>query len=146
MKNSQSSWRLATFLSDLGSLVTAYFIAYYLRFESGITFFHGEDLGRYAPISAYAKQLIVMIPLYFIIYSVLRRFMINMNKKILPEMAYVILANVLGLALFFMYLFLFKEFDISRLFLLIFLIINILLNIGIHLILNVVRRTTAVQG
>ncbi len=146
MKKSQSRWRLATFLADIGSLVAAYLFAYFLRFESEITFFHGEDLSTYAPISDYTKQLIVLIPMYFIIYSVLKLIMINRNKRILSEMAFVILSNVLGIALFLMYLFLFKEFGISRLFLLMFLIINILLNIGIHMILDLVRKTATVQS
>lgn len=145
MKIGQNRWRLVTFLLDIGSLVIAYLFSYYLRFLSGIASFFGDVHGRYAPLSVYVKQLIILIPLYFMIYSVLRLIMINTNKKILQEMAFVILANMLGIALFLLYLYIFKEFNISRWYLMMFLIINILLDSGIRVILLRVQRTAAVQ-
>ncbi len=146
MNKSQSRWRLATFVLDIGSLIIAYFFAYYLRFHSGIAFFRGESLGRFAPLVDYAKQLIILIPLYFMIYSVLRLIILNTNQKLLSEMAFVILANVLGIALYIMYLFLFRELDVSRWFLLIFLIVNILLDAIIRIIICRVQRIATVQG
>lgn len=146
MNKSQSRWRLTAFLADIGSLVVAYFIAFYLRFQSGIAFFRGVTHGRDASLPYYARQLIVLIPLYFMIFSVLTLVRQNTNKKLLSELAFVFLANVLGIALFIMYLFLFKELDVSRWFLLLFLIVNILLDAGIRIILCRVQRTTAIQG
>jgi hypothetical protein len=145
MKIGQNKWRLVTFLLDIGSLVFAYLFSYYLRFLSGIASIFGDVHDRYAPLSVYAKQLIILIPLYFMIYSVLRLIMINTNKKILPEMTFVILANVLGIALFLTYLFIFKEFNISRWSLLMFLIINILLDTGFRVIILRVQRMVAVH-
>lgn len=145
MNKSQSRWRLAAFLADIGSLVVAYFIAFYLRFQSGIAFFRGVTPGRDASLPDYAKQLIVLIPLYFMIYSVLRLVMPNTKRKFMTELTFVFLANVLGIVLYIMYLFIFKEFDVSRWFLLIFLIVNILLDAGIRVVLCREQRTALIK-
>ncbi len=132
-------------VADAVTLVIAYIMAYYLRFESGLKelpFFQIGKYSRYDSLQNYAKQLIFLIPLYLIIYYLLRLYRPKDKIKRWREIPTVILADILGIAFFLLFLYFAKSYNISRIFLLLFFIIHLLLDLGLRLILAYIHRAS----
>lgn len=127
MNEKQRRFHYLYALMDVGIIVIAYLLAYYLRFYRPLL---SEELGNFYPISHYVSFLLYIIPIYLIIYYVFRLYTDSLESRIWNMIGSLTLANLVGMILFLCVLYLQKEVNISRKFLLLFFIINIVLGIG----------------
>lgn len=119
------------FVADAISMMAAYLIAYYIRFFSQL--FPVRQL-RFYPLAEYTKLLLFLVPVYLLIYDRLRINLPSIRKYIFQEILRIILSNVLCIFCFTVMLYIWKEYNISRIFLLIFLIINVVFGITIRML------------
>lgn len=131
MKNSESLGRFLHVLIDVCSIVIAFFIAYYLRFHSA---FINTQLGNFYPLEKYLALLIYLVPLYLVIYYLLKLYDQERGKSKGHVIFKVIVSNVIGIALFLFLLYIQKEFNISRIFLILFFAINVILGAGFEVL------------
>lgn len=141
MMNDQRIWMVGKMMADACTLIIAYLLAYYLRFNSILKSWSFFQLGgMYDPVKIYAKQLIFLIPLYLVIYYLFRLYQPKFERKSRMEVPAVILADTLGIVFFLAYCYLSKVFHISRKFILLFFILHVLLGVGERMLLKRIRR------
>lgn len=133
MRDKQKLLRCLPVVMDACIIVLAFLLAYYLRFYSP---FFLEELAYYYPISRYMVLLFYVIPTYLVIYYEFRLYSDHMEGRKWNNIVSLTLANVVGMILFFCVLYLWKEYDISRKFLLLFFIINIIFGIGSRMVMK----------
>lgn len=128
--------RLKTFriLADACIIIIAYLTAYYVRFY---TQFFNEKLGNYYPLERYAALLVYLVPIYLLSYFFFRLYNAESEERRLHLIIRIVLSNLAGIIIFITLLFYQNEYNISRRFLILFMIINLVLTIGSRiLILN----------
>ncbi|MBU3197396.1 undecaprenyl-phosphate glucose phosphotransferase [Clostridium algidicarnis] len=116
-KNQQIFNKTLVILDALGILVS-FFIAWYIRIKSGLI---DLEMG-YLTLREYFIPVLIMIPIYIIIYNFNKLYEVHRLKFLTEEMGNVIVSNVVGIMCFTMVLFLFKQVHYSRVLLLIFAI------------------------
>lgn len=113
-------------------LTVSYLLAYYLRFKSGFL-----EVGSWSlPLSRYLFALVYIIPCFFVLYFVFKLYTVTCVQNHLREAATIFLSNVLGIMVFFLVLYVSKQIDFSRMMIIIFVCINIILEIVLR---NVIR-------
>jgi len=119
IKENQKLLNYINIFTDAGVIVISLVIAYILRFEvlEGIP---GNLLLPY-----YLRVSLVMIAVYFMIYSALGLYDSFRNKQFFKELGLIIKANIMGTLIFIAAFYVFKIIDISRLALVIFFFVNI---------------------
>lgn len=135
---------LNTFMVIIDALVLfiSFYIAWYMRMYSKTFKFAGGFLS----LRQYLLPLIVIIPIYLLIYGYLRLYDTQRNKDIYGEISKLIKAHVLGVIFFTMFLFVIKEIDYSRVLLLIFIVVAMILSITERLIIRAVLRAFRKSG
>jgi uncharacterized membrane protein len=119
-KERMKLWNWFYAFLDACILVMAYLLAYYVRFYSPLLPIVGEN---YYPLGSYAVHLVYLVPIYLLICMVFRLYSVtgdHLRTKVLKS----VLSNVTGIILLFLILYVLKEYNISRKFLLIFFLIN----------------------
>lgn len=106
-------------------LAVSYILTYYLCFKG--TF--GERNLLSLPFSIYMYAFIYVIPGYLIIYYLFKLYTIKCTQKKLREAGNILLANVIGLLVFILILYLFRQFHFSRMMVAVFSCINVMLGI-----------------
>ena len=114
-------------LADAGMIILAYLAAYYVRFYTRL--FHNE-LGNFYPLGTYTSFLVYLVPIYLFIYYMLRLYNEEPEGHKRHMVLRGVISNAVGIVLFITWLFLRKEYNISRKFILLFLIMNIAFTIG----------------
>ncbi len=144
MKNDKLRiWTAVRLLLDSCCLVVTYFLAYHLRFRSSLNqlpLFRIE--GIYSSLEEYAEKLIILVPLYLLISTLFELFSQQPDRKSRAQIVAVIRNNTIGISVFLLYLYLTNEYDVSRLFLLVFFLLNSLLSTGFNLLIFKLRRVT----
>jgi FlaA1/EpsC-like NDP-sugar epimerase len=121
-------------LTDAGIIIVAYLAAYYVRFYTPLL---NEKLGNYYPLERYVVLLVYLVPIYLLSYFFFRLYNAESEERRWPMVLRVVLSNMVGIIIFIALLYFQKENNVSRSFLLLFLIINVVLAIGSRiLILN----------
>ncbi len=116
-KNQQIFNKTLVILDALGILVS-FFIAWYIRIKSGLI-----DLeSGYLTLREYFIPILIMIPVYIIIYNFNKLYEVHRLKFLTEEIGNIVVANIIGIVGFSMVLFLFKQVHYSRVLLLIFAI------------------------
>lgn len=106
-------------------LVVSYIAAYYLRFKSG--FF---EMGSWSlPFSSYLYALIYIVPCFLVLYFVFKLYTVTCVHNHLREAITIFLSNVIGIMVLFLILYVSVQIDFSRMMILIFVCINIILEI-----------------
>ena len=131
MEDKQNTSHWVILLVDAVGMIAAYMIAYYLRFYNPL--FSVEQL-PFAPLAEYMKLLIYLVPVYLLIYDRLQVNTLKFKKYSYREMLRFILTNVICIICFFVILYIMKEYNISRIFLLIFFVINVVFGISIRML------------
>lgn len=116
-------------------------ISWYIRFKSG--WVHS---GNYLLFRQYLKPVICITPMYIIIYNIFDLYTPHRLKSIYDEFINILKSNALGLLIFVMVLFLFKEIDYSRYLLLVFTIFNVVLTTLERVILRFFLRKLRKKG
>lgn len=129
IKDNQKTLNRLHILMDATIIVISFLIAYYLRFYSFLTnlaIFKVES-GTFYPLSVYAQSLYALVPLYLFIYNSAKLYTPKRGKRRWAEFFHVSYSNFLGLAFYFFLLYMIGEDDISRMFLGMFTLINVIL-------------------
>ncbi len=148
IKDNQKMFNRVHVLMDACIIVIAYLLTYYLRFYSPLTYlsrFRVEPRTFY-PLGIYAQSLIFLVPLYLFIYYFAHLYTPKRGKRRWIEIFNIVLANTFGIAFFFSYLYITKEFNISRYFLGLFYCLNILLSIVARMSLAQALRVARRKG
>lgn len=137
IKDNQKMLNWAHVVLDACIVAISYVLSYYLRFYSPLTSlnFLRVERGTFYPLRVYALWLVFLIPLYLLIYYFNRLYTPKRGKRKWLEVFQIILANTFGIAFFTFTLYLRKEIDISRHFLGIFYVTNIVLSSATRLTL-----------
>lgn len=107
-------------------MICAMGISWWLRFKSGLIY--AVD-ANYLKTEYYIIPALVMVPVYLIIYAILKLYAPKRIRPFYQEVQAIIQSNVVGMLIFTMILFIFELSDYSRKLLLVFAIINTLLTI-----------------
>lgn len=133
--------RLAVVL-DGSSIIIALLVAWAFRFKSGVIPLNGI----YLPLIQYLKASIIIIPIYLSIYNILRLYSPRRIKTVFEEFYNIIKANILGLLIFIFLLYLIKQMNYSRYFLLVFGILNIIITTLARTIIRIILRNIRRSG
>jgi Undecaprenyl-phosphate glucose phosphotransferase len=110
-------------LIDAVVIVLALLISWHIRFKSGII-----NVGEgYLTFNQYLKPVMCTIPVYLLVFDAFSLYVPHRFKGLMEEFINILKANIAGLLLFILILFLFKQIDYSRYLLFIFNILCILL-------------------
>lgn len=146
--NQKTLNRLHIFL-DTVIIIISYLFAYYIRFHSILTrlsLFSVEKRTFY-PLNVYIKKgLYLIVPLYLYIYSKAKLYTPKRGKSKWSEFLHITYSNIFGMAFYLFYLYIRKENNISRFFLGIFTIFNIVLCAAVRLFINHVLITARKKG
>ena len=124
----QRKFHKVNVLIDACIIVFSYLLAYYLRFYiiTNVTSVANE---KWYPLHVYGDKLIFIVPLYLFLNYFFDLYTPMENTSSLTKIFKIILINTLGIVLTTITLYLQKESDVSRQFLIIFFIINATLTI-----------------
>ncbi len=110
----------------------SFLVSYYIRFESSLTRLSFFDLmtelgisAKYLSLIDYAQMLYYLIPGYLIIYYACKLYTPKRSKNRFVDLGNLFKANVIGLVYFTFLLYLRGEIHISRKFLFVFFVLNI---------------------
>ncbi len=147
MKYYQKKFNKIHILMDACIIVFSYLLAYYLRFfvlNNRFDFFRMGVNEKWYSLNVYSGKLILIVPLYLCFYYFLNLYAPIKTKFTLTKVFQTVLANVLGMALLLCALYLQRENDISRQFLLLFFVINVILSVGSRMLysyyLKIIRK------
>lgn len=149
IKDNQKMLNRVHVLMDACIIIISYLLTYYLRFHSiftkKISFLQVEP-NTYLSIGDYAKRLVLLVPLYLFVYYSCRLYTPKRGKRRWTEVFNLIVANTFGLAFFFSYLYLIKESDISRTYIFLFYVLNIILEVASRMTLSNALRMARRKG
>ena len=140
-KNQQLRNRIHVVL-DAVVMVIAYMLAWFFRFRSG---FFALD-AWYLSLQAYMRALIFVVPGYLILYYAFQLYTPKRVQGRRLEAWHVVQANVTGIACFIMILYLRHQTDYSRKMLLVFLCINISLDVLMRNVIRIFLRKIRKNG
>jgi Undecaprenyl-phosphate glucose phosphotransferase len=136
IKDNQKMFNRVHVLMDACIIVIAYLLTYYIRFGLlGKLSYFKADAGTYYPLAEYARRLILLVPLYLLIYYFTHLYTPKRGKRRWSELFNLILANTFGITFFFSYLYLTWESDLSRFFIGLFYTLNISLSAAARMVL-----------
>ncbi len=140
IKNNQKYFNQLHVLIDGCIVALAYVLAYYIRFSSGL--FYAEPAGT-LPMATYMFNLLVIIPLYLILFYYNDLYTPKRGTGRLGEIWRIVRANIIGLlVLLSMFYLLNNQFiHISRLMLAIFSVLNVVfMTLARTIIRNILSR------
>ncbi|WML36773.1 undecaprenyl-phosphate glucose phosphotransferase [Clostridium sp. OS1-26] len=124
IRQNQKYFNVILVIIDALTLLIAIKIAWYIRFNLNIL---SKAEGNY-PLERYFVPLACMIPVYLGLYSLFKLYTPHRYKGIIKEVINLIKANILGILLFIMMLYLFKEINYSRYMIATFLVVGTMLS------------------
>lgn len=142
IKENQKVFNRILIILDSISLVLAFFTAWYIRMKSGLI---SLDEG-YLSFNEYLIPIVLMIPLYFIIYNYVGLYDTFRLKSIYDEVYNSIKANAYGIIILTVILFVTKEIDYSRVLLLIFAFLSTVLACTERIIIRTILRNLRRKG
>ena len=121
-------------------LLIAMLSAWFIRFASGFMVADEWHLS----VNQYMKPIIILVPLYLSLYAIFKLYVPQRRNTMIREISAVIKANILGVLIFTLWLFVAKQIHYSRYFIMIFAMVNtsltILERVSLRLILRSLRR------
>lgn len=123
IKENQKFLNQVAVILDMLCIPIALVVAWIIRFKSG--WIHVDEY--YLSLQSYLKPSIILIPLYIIIYYSFKLYTPRRTKGMYDEIINIIKSNTIGLLIFTLVLYLIKEINYSRYFLLLFAIFNSLI-------------------
>lgn len=148
IKDNQKIFNRLHVIMDAVLIILAYIIAYELRFGvlTHLQFFRLRANESHYHLSEVVKYLIVLVPVYLILYSECGLYKPKRGTGRRMELWNLFKANALGLAFFALALYLAREFDLSRKFLPVFFICNIAFDFIFRSIVSAVLRAGRKKG
>lgn len=132
--------RLAIFVDGV-SIVFSLVLSWYIRFRSGLIYAADANVINFKD---YLIPVLLITPVYLLLYSAFKLYTPHRFKTMYEEAINILKANLMGLLIFIMLLYLFKEINYSRYLLFIFSLLSTLITIlerlTIRLILHKFRK------
>ena len=129
-------------IGDAVLVAISYLLAWYIRFQSG--FFHDPKGTGVLPFEVYFSALYVLVPGYLILYAMFHLNAPRRGTRIRYEFAAIIEANIVGVILFIVTLYVLNEPDFSRNMIALFFAINVFLTglsrIFLRIFLRYIRK------
>lgn len=119
IKENQKLLNRAIVLLDIITIFLAFLLSWYIRIHSGLI----EVEGGVLSFKEFLIPVLVMIPVYLIIYNFKRLYNAERMVFLSKELGNIIVANVLGILIFTGLLFVTKQIDYSRTFLALFFLL-----------------------
>ena len=147
IKSHQKTLNRIHVIIDLILLVLAYVLAYEFRFSwlDWIPLFY-ETPGTYLSFVTYMNYLVVILPGYFIILLNNGVYRPQRSAGRFLEMIRIVKINVMGMIYIMALLFLVKEINISRWFLVFFFVINVFMELGYRFCLRSILHKIRKEG
>lgn len=142
IKQNQKYLNISLVMIDAIAVLIAFLISWYIRFQSGLLNIEQGHL----TLKEYIMPVIIIIPIYLIIYSFFNLYTPHRFKNVYEEFLNILKSNILGLLILVMFLFLFKEIHYSRYLLLIFSLNSIFITIFERGIIRLILRKLRKQG
>lgn len=146
IKDNQRMLNRAHVLIDAIIIVLTYLFAYYLRFFSPLTKIPFLKPAKGLSFREYSFWLIVLVPLYLIVYYYMKLYNPSRNKRKLGELYHVLTANLLGIAIFGFILYMAGEGHVARLLLGYFTAFNIIFSAAARMLLASILRYARKRG
>lgn len=127
---------------DAISIVISFMISWYIRFKSG---FIDIDYG-YLTFKQYLIPVLVIIPVYLGIYNLCNLYIPYRLKSSFDEFLGIVKANITGLFIFILGLYIAKEVNYSRYLLFIFSILSVILTFIERFTIRIILRKLRTQG
>ena len=140
IRENQKYLNVLHIIIDIGIIIGSFALAYYIRYfvmENGVI-----NISSRAVIFS----VMVIIPIYFIIYSSFDLYNSRRTKPISQEVYTITLSNILGLLILIVILFVIKLIHFSRYSLVFFFIFNVAFTIGSRIVLRFILRKYRRKG
>lgn len=142
IKDNQKVFNRLFIFIDIIIIGISYFFAWYIKFESGLT----ESIYAGLGFNFYMRVLTGVIPGYLFIYAFFKLYTSKRIQGLRVELTNILKANILGILLFLTILFVTKHSDFSREMLVIFFIINVILESAARIVIRYSLRTIRRHG
>lgn len=129
-------------VADAGVIVISYVLAWYLRFESGL--FRQDPW--FLPWRVYMTALVFIVPGYLILYYIFKLYTPKRVQGRRLEAWHVIQANVIGMLVFILALYLRHQTNFSRMMIFVFFCVNVTLEIFMRNIIRIILRKIRSKG
>jgi Undecaprenyl-phosphate glucose phosphotransferase len=149
IKDNQKTFNRIHIIIDGILLAISYLLSYYLRFNSPLSqiwLFKLDTATNYYHLAKYAEVLVYLIPGYLIIYYYCNMYTPKRIQSTKVGLENIIKANFFGTLYFSTILYFFKESHISRHLIVIFFVLNVILDTIFRMILAYVLRTMRRKG
>jgi Undecaprenyl-phosphate glucose phosphotransferase len=127
---------------DILSIVISLIIAWFIRFKSGLL----PIDGRYLTFKQYLIPILIIVPIYLGIYNLCNLYLTYRLKSLFDELLGVAKANVIGLFILILGLYIIREINYSRYLLLIFCLLSIIFTFSERLIIRTILRMLRANG
>lgn len=147
IKSHQKTFNRIHVALDMVMVLVSYVLAYQFRFHwlSFIGYFK-ETQGSYLPFSVYMSYLWAILPGYLVIFLTNGTYRSQRSTSRFLQILQIVKINTMGLVYILAVLFLVKEIDISRWFLIMFFLINIFLDLLYRFCLRRILRKIRKEG
>ena len=142
IKQNQKLVNKGLVIVDALVIIAAFLLAWYIRIHSGIM----EVEGGFLSFEEYLIPVLIMIPVYLIIYNFKRLYNTERMVFLSKEIINIIVANLWGIIIFTGLLFVNKQIDYSRSFLVIFLVVSIIITSLERVIIRLFMRRARRKG
>lgn len=142
IRDNQKLFNRLSVVLDAITIGISYYLAWYLRFRSGIIALDEW----YFPFRMYMFALIFIIPGYLLLYYVFKLYSPRRAKGRRLEAWDVFRANIIGVLLFTLVLFIVKAADFSRYVIFLFFVVNLILEIIQRNIIRIILRKMRSRG
>ena len=142
IKDNQKLFNRLHVLLDAVIIVIAYVAAWYFRFKRG--FFALSSW--YISLTQYMKYLVLIVPVYLALYYLFQLYTPKRVQGRRLEAWHIFQANIIGLLVFILYLYLAKLTDYSRKMLLVFFCFNVVFEVVFRNLLRYILRKYRKRG
>lgn len=147
IKDNQKLFNRLHVILDAAIIIISFALAYELRFKrlTGLNFFMLESK-YYLSFNTMARELLYLVPCYLIIYYFCNLYTPKRGRSRRLELWNLTRANAIGILFFMFILFLTKQTDISRKFIGVFFVTNVVLGYAFRDILNKLLQKIRSRG
>ena len=142
IKDNQKLFNRLHVLIDALIIIFSYGAAWFIRFKSGLFALSSW----YLSLSQYMKVLVFVVPIYLILYYAFQLYTPKRGQGRRIEAWHIVQANIIGLLVFILILYLAKMTDYSRKMLFVFFCVNVVAEIGFRNVLRWILRKYRKQG
>lgn len=151
IKGNQKLLNLFRILFDTAIIIVSFILAYYLRFDDAHSFLIRfkiieEPLGVYGSLREYLQILFMLIPCYLVSYYFFHLYDPKRVKSRKSEIFSILQANIVGILYCVAFMFFIKNGNYARLFIIIFVTINFILEVFFRFYTTTILRKFRRKG